>query len=193
MSGSKFTLFGNKYHMGSYILFIRISSPVQVAFGKFQKSNIFTLPESDYLYIGSALGNSGTPLAARLIRHAGRSGTKRSHNIRKSLIKHFFGDAGALRYTSDVSKKKLHWHIDYLLDCAEAEIEHIVIIRCPSKIEHKLSAFLDSLEDTCPIARRLGAQDTRNSNHLLRISDRKQILEQLGQYIPSLIPLTESA
>ena len=89
-------------------------------------------------------------------------------------------------------KKKLHWHIDYLLDCAEAEIEHIVIIRCPSKIEHKLSAFLDSLEDTCPIARRLGAQDTRNSNHLLRISDRKQILEQLGQYIPSLIPLTES-
>ena len=89
MSGSQFTIFGNKYTMGSYILFIRISSSFQLAFGRFQKSRLFSIPDGDYLYIGSALGKTGDPLARRLIRHASRSNGKPPHKIQSEIIKLF--------------------------------------------------------------------------------------------------------
>ena len=89
MTCSQFTIFGSKYPMGSYILFIRISSSFQLAFGRFQHSRLFTLPVGDYLYIGSALGSRGNPLARRLIRHASRSKGVQPHEIQASLIQFF--------------------------------------------------------------------------------------------------------
>jgi len=187
MSGSQFTIFGNKYTMGSYILFIRISSSFQLAFGRFQQSRIFSIPEGDFLYIGSALGSTGNPLAKRLIRHASRSSEKKPHEIREAIIKLFSKDDASRNCSVEPMKKKLHWHIAYLLEHAETDISHIVIIRHPEKIEHKLSEFLASVQETSLLAPRLGAQDTRNSNHILSITDRQRILEQLGLYIPVLI------
>jgi Uri superfamily endonuclease len=187
MSGSQFTIFGNKYTMGSYILFIRISSSFQLAFGRFQLSRIFSIPEGDYLYIGSALGRTGNPLARRLIRHASRSSGKKPHEIREAIVKLFSNNDASRNCTIEPTEKKLHWHIDYLLEHAEAEISHIVIIRNPEKIEHNLSEFLSSVQETTQLAPRLGAQDTRNSTHILSVIDRQGILEQLGQYIPILI------
>ena len=183
MVDSQFTVFGNKYQMGSYILFIRISSPFQLAFGKFQQSRLFTIPESDYLYIGSALGGnkSGNPLARRLIRHASRSDDKPPHEIRPALINFFSNDA------IEPSTKKLHWHIDYLLDRPEAEILNIMMIRSPLKMERKLSELLESLNETSMLAPRLGAQDTPNSTHLLQITDKTTILDILRKEIPLLL------
>jgi len=187
MVDSQFTVFGNKYRMGSYILFIRISNPFQLAFGKFQQSRLFTIPESDYLYIGSALGGdkSGNPLARRLIRHASRSDDKPPHEIRASLINFFSKDA------SEPSIKKLHWHIDYLLDRPEAEINHIMMIRSPLKMEHKLSELLESRIETSMLAPRLGALDTSNSTHILQLSDKTTILQLLSKKIPLLMGLSE--
>ena len=187
MSGSQFTIFGNKYTMGSYILFIRISSSFQLAFGRFQQSRIFSIPEGDFLYIGSALGRTGNPLARRLIRHTSRSGGKNPHKIREAIVTLFSKDDASQKCSIKAAQKKLHWHIDYLLEHAEAEISHIVIIRNPERIEHNLSEFLASVQETTQLAPRLGAQDTRNSTHILSITDRQGILEQLGQYIPLLI------
>ncbi|MCX6178159.1 MAG: DUF123 domain-containing protein [Chlorobiales bacterium] len=188
MFDSQFTIFGNKYRMGSYILFIRISSPFELSFGRFQQGKLFTIPESDYLYIGSALGGekSGNPLARRLIRHASRSAEKPSHEIRAALKKLFSKDDLTVNSIIEPLTKKLHWHIDYLLDRPEAEIIHIVIIRSPMKMEQQLSELLESLEETSLLAPRLGAQDARNSTHLLRITNRKRILELLRNNIPIL-------
>ena len=188
MSGSQFTIFGNKYTMGSYILIIRISSSFQLAFGRFQRSRMFSIPEGDYLYIGSALGKTGNPLARRLIRHTSRSKGKLPHKIQATLIKQFSSDnAPPLNCCIDTTAKKLHWHIDYLLEHKESEISHIVIIRHPEKMEHNLSEFLASLPQTSILAPRLGAQDTRNSTHILMLTDRQKILDQLEQFIPVLI------
>ena len=186
MSGSQFTIFGSKYTMGSYILFIRISSSFQLAFGRFQQSRLFSIPEGNYLYIGSALGRTGDPLARRLIRHASRSSGKQPHNIQAAIIKLFSENDAARNCAFSSTKKKLHWHIDYLLEHRAAEITHIVIVRHPEKMEHHLSAFLESLPETSLLAPRLGAQDTRNSSHILRITDQQRILQQLGQFIPEL-------
>ena len=189
MVDSQFTVFGNKYRMGSYILFIRISSPFQLAFGKFQQSRLFTIPESDYLYIGSALGGnkSGNPLARRLIRHASRSDGKAPHEIRAALINFFSKDDIALKNAIKPSTKKIHWHIDYLLDRPEAAISHIMMIRSPMKMERKLSELLESLHETSMLAPRLGAQDTPNSTHLLQITDKTTILYILRKEIPLLL------
>ncbi len=186
MSGSQFTIFGNKYTMGSYILFIRISSSFQLAFGRFQKSRLFSIPDGDYLYIGSALGKTGDPLARRLIRHASRSNGKPPHKIQSEIIKLFSKNDAVKSCAFIASEKKLHWHIDYFLEHSEAEITHVLIMRHPEKLEHHLSEFLASIRETSLIAPRLGAQDTRNSSHILRLTDQKKTLEQLGQFIPAL-------
>ena len=88
MSKEQFTIFGTKYRMGSYILLIRVSRPFELVFGKFQQGKLFTIPEGDYLYIGSALGGGkrGAPLGRRLLRHASRSGSQTPHAIRSAMI-----------------------------------------------------------------------------------------------------------
>ena len=59
-------------------------------------------------------------------------------------------------------------------------------MRHPEKLEQHLSEFLASIRETSLVAPRLGAQDTRNSSHILRLTDQKKTLEQLGQFIPAL-------
>ena len=85
MYDQQFTIFGSKYRMGSYILLIRVSKPFELAFGRFQNGKLFTIPEGDYLYIGSALGGGKQELllqggfsamhhdqAGRLLMQSGR-------------------------------------------------------------------------------------------------------------------------
>lgn len=186
MSDQHFTIFGNKELMGSYILLIRVSSPFQLAFGRFQQGKLFTIAEGNYLYIGSALAKSGAPLARRLLRHASRSGEKHPHEIRTAMRTLFSKNDLIATCATKPSKKQLRWHIDYFLDHPEAEITHIVIIRNPERVEHKISELLESLEETSVIASRLGAQDTRNSTHLLQFTDQEKIFAKLRQYMPHL-------
>ncbi|MEI7825678.1 MAG: DUF123 domain-containing protein [Chlorobiaceae bacterium] len=191
MSKEQFTIFGTKYRMGSYILLIRVSRPFELAFGKFQQGKLFTIPEGDYIYIGSALGGGkrGAPLVRRLLRHASRSGNLAPHAIRTAMTTLFqtkdFMETDAI----ELSEKKLHWHIDYLLEHQEAEIDHIIIIRNPLRLEKKLSELLEPLPETFPIAPGLGAQDSRNSTHLLRLTNRARIFEVLRKEIPGMTTL----
>jgi len=189
MAVRQFTIFGNKYRIGSYLLLIRVATPVQLVFGKFQDGRTLSVPSGEYLYIGSALGKegSGSPLARRLIRHASRNGERKAHKIRPALLKLFSSEEFAGCCADAPSGKKLRWHIDYLLERPEAEITHIVIMRSPVRLEQKLSELLESSSATAILAKRLGAGDTRNSTHLLRITDQKQILDLLKQEIPKII------
>ncbi len=189
MSCTQFTIFGTNYRSGSYILLIHLYSSLQLAFGRFQQGKLFTLPVGDYLYIGSALGGekAGAPLARRLIRHASRSESQNPHAIRSAMMRLFQEEDYTENKITEPSEKKIRWHIDYLLDRKEAEIDHVVIIRNPLRVEQMLSELLEPLPEISLIAQRLGAQDTRNSTHLLRITDREHILELLRQSLPGMV------
>ncbi|MEI6638614.1 MAG: DUF123 domain-containing protein [Chlorobium sp.] len=189
MADPQFTLFGSSHRMGSYILLFHITSTVQLAFGRFQQGKLFEIPEGDYIYLGSALGGtkSGSPLARRVIRHTSRTGGKPHHRIRETM-QNLFSEKTVMG-TREIkpSAKKLRWHIDYLLDLPEAEITHIVLIRSPLRIEQKLSELLEHLDEISLIAPRLGAQDTKASTHILKLTGSDQILEVLHTNIPGMI------
>jgi len=85
-------------------------------------------------------------------------------------------------------EKKLHWHIDYLLDRPETSIFHIAIFRSPDRLEAAMAAWLEECPETSSPAARLGAQDTRNSTHLLHCSDPENLLARLRTFIPSVLP-----
>ena len=65
------------------------------------------------------------------------------------------------------SKKKLHWHIDYLLE--KALIENIVCIESDKRIECKLAGNLSKLFKSIP---NFGASDCKCSSHLFFAKNR---------------------
>jgi len=173
-----FTIFGPPDRQGSYILSIKLDKPVSIAFGKFRNGQPIDLEPGRYLYVGSALGGrkGGFPLASRLLRHASRS-SGADHAIRTKLSK-LFVSWGYLPPARQ-SIKKLHWHIDYLLDCAEAELDHAFIFPNPLRLEPQLAELLDSMPETSVVADRLGAQDATSGTHLFRIDDAATLLKRL--------------
>jgi Uri superfamily endonuclease len=175
----QFTIFGENSREGSYILLIDLNAPAEVSFGRFLGGRAILLEPGKYLYVGSALGaGKGTfPLAGRLLRHASRSGDGNPHAIRSELID-CFASMG-YRAPDKKGEKKLHWHIDYLLDLPEAEIAHVAMFMGPSRIEHRLAQLVASMPESSPVADRLGAQDERSGTHLFRVSDPDAVLANL--------------
>ncbi|NQU45951.1 MAG: GIY-YIG nuclease family protein [Chlorobium sp.] len=191
LSTPKFTIFGDNCRMGSYILFIRVEKNLSISFGRFQKGEPVLVEAGEYLYLGSALGNrpSGSPLAARLLRHASRSGKLRAHAIRKPMVKRF-KEAGLVDAVSKkIPPKHTHWHADWLLDRLEAEITGVVAIRSPLRLEDALSEALALHPETRPLAPRLGAQDARSGTHLLRLTDIVLVETMLTEKIAALSDL----
>lgn len=177
------TIFGPPDRQGSYILSIRIDKPVSVAFGKFRNGEPVALEPGRYLYVGSALGGAKGrfPLASRLLRHASRSGG-RDHALREELSELFAG--WGYQPPARKSQKKLHWHIDYLLDCAEAELDHAFIFPGPSRLEPQLARLLAAMPETSVVADRLGAQDAASGTHFFRVGESAAVsprLEKLAQ------------
>jgi Uri superfamily endonuclease len=167
----QYTIFGQNSRQGSYILLIALGRRIEVTFGKFRNGAAIELEPGRYLYVGSALGGvkGRFPLASRLLRHASRSEGKPAHAIRSALLDLFV--SWGYRQPGSQRMKKLHWHIDYLLDREEAEIEHVFLFPGASRLEPKLATLLAAMPETAPIADRLGAQDAASGTHLLRIDE----------------------
>ncbi len=177
--------------MGSYILFIRVEKNLSISFGRFQKGEPVLVEAGEYLYLGSALSNraSGSPLAARLLRHASRSRRLRAHAIRKPMAKRFL-EAGLIDTVQPKTREKhIHWHADWLLDRLEVEITGVVAIRCPLHLEEPLSEALGLHPGARPLAPRLGAQDARSGTHLLRLTDPPSVERMLTKRITALSDL----
>jgi Uri superfamily endonuclease len=189
MTGQQITFSGSNERQGTYLLFISLSKTVRLAFGSFMKGKTLLLPAGHYLYLGSALGNGDNsfPLARRLIRHTSRTGDGNPHAIRKALQSALRKNRLAGDHALGIKQKKLHWHIDYLLECPESRITHIVIIRKAEKLEPVLSRYLEAHPDTSVFAQRLGAQDTKNSTHLLQCNDPDALREQLLRDLPGIV------
>ena len=186
--GGQFTLAGGTERQGTYLLFIRLAKPVQLTFGSFRKGKPLLLQAGSYLYLGSALGrgNNAYPLARRLMRHASRTADRKPHAIRKSLQHLLLENDLAPETPPTATEKKTHWHIDYLLDLPETDIFHILIIRSAEKLEPVLARHLEAAPETSVPATRLGAQDTKNSTHLLYCTDAGPLLARLLRELPDM-------
>ncbi|ASQ89815.1 hypothetical protein CHL67_01770 [Prosthecochloris sp. GSB1] len=177
--------FGDGSRQGTYALLVALSGTIRLSFGKFRSGAQFLLDHEACLYIGSALGHgaSATPLAHRLVRHATRSQGNPPHRIRKPMIETFTENGLARAGFKPPHAKKLHWHIDYLLDCRQAELFSVFAIRSPERLETVLSGHAASLDETVTIARGLGARDTRDGTHLFGVNDPEACIKKLENAI----------
>ena len=164
------TILGDNSQGGAYVLKIRLAKEAKVRFGRFKAGQPILLPAGDHVYVGSALaaGNSRS-LARRLIRHATRTGRRRSHSIRKALCARLEAvgliGAGGNR----PGDKRLRWHIDYLLDQYAAEITDVIIARTRVSLEQRIARKLAQDLDTEIVCKGLGASDDPGGTHLFRM------------------------
>ena len=102
--------------------------------------------EGYYIYVGSAMGNKGsTTLLNRVKRHVNPS-----------------------------SNKKMHWHIDYLLDCEDSYIFKIFLIPSTDRLECVLSG---ELKDSCDkYISKFGSSDCSCESHLYYFSQFRDFL-----------------
>lgn len=160
-------IFGDPLPGGVYVITIALRSNQSISFGRFKHGRQFHLPAGSYLYVGSALGQTGaTSLGWRLARHATRTGELPPHRVRPVLIKAL--NAAGLEVRAP-RQKKLHWHIDHLLNLPGAEIEGVIAIRTQEKLEAFIAQELARETATSVVAAGLGASDHRNSTHLLYV------------------------
>ncbi len=185
----KITCFGSDSREGTYVLFVDIAKQLRINFGKFLGGEKIPVPAGFAMYIGSALGSRTTasPLARRLVRHATRCQNKPPHQQRANMIRYFRDHNLAGADFRPPSEKKLHWHIDYLLESMDAEITGLFIIRSPASMESALSRLALALEETFILAEGLGARDKKKSTHLLGVSNLDLCTLHLERKIPSLL------
>jgi Uri superfamily endonuclease len=130
-----------------------VAEPIAVSFGRFHGGEAIELEAGSYLYIGSAMGG----MASRLLRHASRRDVRHPHPIMPALVAHF----GRMAATAP---KKLHWHIDYLLEKTAVSFTRAFLIYSSHRWEDEAAAFLQSASQCEPIAAGLGASDGQGSH-----------------------------
>lgn len=156
---------------GVYVLRIQVATPLWLSFGRFRGGRPVTVAAGDYLYVGSALGRRGASSpTGRLLRHATRSGDRPPHTLRNALLD-ALRDAGlAAPEARPPRGKRLHWHIDYLLDEPAAELTGVSLIRTAARLESKLARRLAEQPGVAPLAAGLGAADLPGETHLFRLA-----------------------
>lgn len=158
------TILGNESFVGgTYILRMTVLRDVSVQFGRFLGGEPVLIPHGELVYLGSAMRG----LASRVLRHALRTGGKPKHTIYQTIL-------GEVRKTGLVNnrfrpsaEKKLHWHIDYLLDETAVSLTHAILFRSQNRLEDELGAWLLAQPETIVLLPGLGASDVKGHTHLL--------------------------
>jgi len=158
---------------GTYLLRMRVAQNIEVRFGRFQGGEPVLIPRGEMLYLGSAMRG----LASRVLRHALRSGDKPAHGLYEPLLAEM-KTVGLINACTEQclsnrfrppTQKKLHWHIDYLLDETAVMLTHAIFIRSHERLEGELGAWLLAEEETAVLAPGLGASDLKGHTHLLKV------------------------
>ncbi|VAW36989.1 FIG00496604: hypothetical protein, partial [hydrothermal vent metagenome] len=110
-----------------------------------------------------------TSLARRLLRHASRSGMHPSHPIQAVLLRYFNVNGLGLSSIQPPVAKKLHWHIDFLLDEVAVDLTAVFIMRSQLPLEMPLARWLLALPTTSILTTGLGSTDDPGGTHLLRV------------------------
>lgn len=127
---------------GSYILVVLIQKNIELIIGALGK---IAFEKGFYLYIGSAMGNSG---ASTLVNRVKR---------------HLFSS----------KKKRVHWHIDYLLDNKNTSIYCVYLIPSLQKLECSIANELINVSNGC--INNFGSTDCSCKSHLLYYKNFKLI------------------
>lgn len=161
----KIVVLGDTSQGGAYVLRIRARSTVTMPFGRFRKGRLITIPQGELLYVGSALKG----LSRRLIRHASRSEGRLPHPIRDLMLELFpqigLGDGRR----TNITEKKLHWHVDHLLDQEQVQLLQVFVLRTATPLEKSMGQLLEGETATFIIERGLGANDLPGNTHLLGV------------------------
>lgn len=118
---------------GSYILVTYLPESVEINIGALGK---LLFNDGFYLYVGSAMGNSGSASLVNRVR----------------------------RHVLPSNKKKLHWHIDYLLNYENTNIVKIYIIPSHQRLECMIARELTVLVDN--FLKGFGSSDCNCKSHL---------------------------
>lgn len=161
---------GDETQAGTYLLRIDVSETLHLAFGRFKRGKVITVPAGEVVYVGSALGRKGaTSLARRLVRHATRSGSQSSHAIREQMLAHFSVTGLGSGNLLPRNDKALFWNIDHLLDQPSVTLTHVIAMRSELRLEAALSKFMENEFCTSILEKGLGANDAPGCTHLLRV------------------------
>lgn len=150
---------------GTYLLVIWLARSAPITVGRL---GTFIFPAGWYAYAGSALGSGG--LEARLARHL---------------------PACHPRAAGPRAEKRLHWHIDYLLQ--HGTVETIWQIASPARLECAWAAEIRALPGTATPVPGFGASDCRCTAHLVYFFDRpdnRLIAEALRSISPQSCSIT---
>jgi Uri superfamily endonuclease len=147
---------------GTYALLLKLDKQERITIGKL---GTFNFPAGYYLYVGSALGPGG--LWARLARHR-----RDSENSPGS--------------SSSRRGKKLHWHIDYLLQ--RAQLVEVWSVASEERLECKWSEVARGLPGAQVLVRGFGSSDCRCPAHLIYFAARphRERFEQALQACPAI-------
>jgi Uri superfamily endonuclease len=146
---------------GTYALLLKLDRQERITVGKL---GTFDFPVGYYLYVGSALGPGG--LQARLARHRRDSESSSQSN-------------------SDQTGKKLHWHIDYLLQ--RTQLIEVWSVASEERLECKWGKVARRLSGAQVPVRGFGSSDCRCPAHLIHFAARpnreqfEQALQKLGR------------
>lgn len=183
------TFLGDGSQTGAYILWLNVRADIILAFGRFQRGRPVVVSRGMVAYVGSAMGPMGaSALAGRLLRHATRSGDRPPHAIRDVMWSAFLMAELGRPELKRPAAKRLHWHIDYLLDQTEVEISRMTAIRTAARLESELAKRLSALPGVSPLAPRLGASDMPGGSHLLRYLD-PGLPDRIAAIISDLVEL----
>ena len=161
-------IWGERAESGAYLLRIRIDRSLTVAFGRYRGGRSIPVPAGYVLYVGSAMGQRGsTTLARRLLRHATRSGKRQAHPIRALLLQRLRRARMGPGRLRPPTAKRLHWHVDYLLNEPKATIDALLILRSSHRQEDALASLVAGSSHTTELSRGLGATDAGGRTHLL--------------------------
>ncbi|MCA9973989.1 MAG: DUF123 domain-containing protein [Anaerolineales bacterium] len=161
----KITMLGDEEKAGAYVLRLVVARGVAVRFGRFRGGAALPVPAGVYAYVGSALGGVGP----RLLRHASRSQSE-PHAIHPVLLARF-AVLGLVRPGYRAASKRLHWHVDYLLEETAVDLTHVLVVRSRQPLEARLADLLLAETAVAPLAAGLGATDFPGRTHLLRIAE----------------------
>jgi len=151
---------------------MRVHHPLSIRFGRFKRGETIPVSVGDYIYIGSAMGTRGaSSLARRLLRHASRTNAENPHVIRAKMLSAFEAAGLGKSPLLPPAQKRLHWHIDFLLDENAVSLSHIIAIRTDARLESQLAARLAAHPDAFALATGLGASDTRGETHFFGIKN----------------------
>ncbi len=159
------TVLGDESWGGAYVLRLRVREEVSVQFGRFRGGRPIIIPAGDCLYIGSAMKGLGR----RLVRHASRTDAHKPHLIRSQMLAEFV-EIGLLREKErPFPPKRLHWHVDYLLELDRVTLTHVIVLHSQKRLETAVAHYLAQQPPTFIIEPGLGANDAPGSTHLLGV------------------------